>query len=276
MVLKEIRRCYSKMFEAEQKVADLIMAHPDQVVNMSMAELASRSGTSDATVLRMCRHIGQSGFYQLKINLAMELTDAGADEPSEPSRDDGEMRDVVDFVDETIKGLSEITKYISTEQIENLVEAIDGASSVYVFGWGSTYGIAFDLTHRLMRAGVRCHTSENVEHMMRMLVLGREGDLFVAVSHSGDSTYVIECMKLARTRGMGVALIENSPTGSANAHCDMALCTNVATDLLGGWGLTSHIAELLVCDLVLYFLKEKRDRFEVGTKGERMMAKFKL
>ena len=73
MTLDTIRSCYSEMFQAEKKVADYILKHPEEVVELNIAELAKRSETSDATVIRMCRHVGYSGFYQMKISLASEL-----------------------------------------------------------------------------------------------------------------------------------------------------------------------------------------------------------
>jgi len=277
VILKEIRRVYSEMFEAEQKVADFILEHPEQTVHMSMAELSAKSGTSDATVVRMCRHIGQSGFYQLKINLAGELSGAD-DAPKEEAEKTEEVRDVVDFVDEVSRNLATVSKYVSKQQIDELCDAISSAGAVYTFGWGSTYAVAFDFAHRLLRTGVRAYTTESVERMMRTVLLGNEGDLFIAISHSGESAFTIECMKLARMRGMKVALIQNSPDGTAASQSDLTICTNVDNDILGAWGHDSHLPEFLVCDLALYFLREKSapEATGAGDAAERILAKFKL
>jgi len=79
-------------------------------------------------------------------------------------------------------------------------------------------------------------------------------------------------------RGMKIALIENSPTGTANMYSDLTICTNVADDILGLWGHTSHLPEFLVCDLVLYFLRERNGSTSgaAGDEAERILAQFKL
>ena len=74
MVLDNIRTCYKDMTDAEKRVADYILSSPSSVVRMSMNRLSEASETSDATVMRMCKLVGETGFHQLKISLAMELS----------------------------------------------------------------------------------------------------------------------------------------------------------------------------------------------------------
>ena len=73
LVIDTIKDNYQQMFSAEKKVADYILAHPEKTVSANVSELAELSGVSDATVIRMCKHLGYQGFYQMKINLARDL-----------------------------------------------------------------------------------------------------------------------------------------------------------------------------------------------------------
>jgi len=57
-VLESIDEFYEQLFSAERKVADCIRKNPDQAIMMNVSELASASGASEATVVRMCKHIG--------------------------------------------------------------------------------------------------------------------------------------------------------------------------------------------------------------------------
>ena len=58
---------YDEFFEAEKKIADYMMEHKAEVVDMTVGELARASGTSDATVSRFCRRCGFKGFHSLKL-----------------------------------------------------------------------------------------------------------------------------------------------------------------------------------------------------------------
>ena len=64
---------YDEFFEAEKKIADYMMEHKAEVVDMTVGELARASGTSDATVSRFCRRCGFKGFHSLKLALAREV-----------------------------------------------------------------------------------------------------------------------------------------------------------------------------------------------------------
>lgn len=273
MVLQEIRRKYGEMTDAERRVADYVLACPQQVVKMSMAELSSKSATSDATVMRMMRRIGQSGFYQLKINLAIETSNddmaPGASDASAPS-------DIVDYVERLSSSLRSIPQSISMTQMNDCVDLLVGAGTVYAFGWGNSNTIAQDLAHRLARMGVASFSSENIEYIMRSIVIAREGDVLVVVSHSGQAMYAIECMKLAHERGMKVILITNDRGSVAETNADLVLCCGISDEILGDWGHTSHVAELTVCDLICYFLDAKAPNVEIGRKSEGILAQFKL
>ena len=66
----KIRSLYPSMSIVEKKVADYILLHPDEVVFMTVAQLASKIGTAESSIICFCHNIGLQGFSSLKINLA--------------------------------------------------------------------------------------------------------------------------------------------------------------------------------------------------------------
>ena len=46
----------------EQRIADYILKNTSQVVHFTVKDLAGASDVSEATVIRMCQHIGFTGF----------------------------------------------------------------------------------------------------------------------------------------------------------------------------------------------------------------------
>jgi AraC-like DNA-binding protein len=71
--INNIRNNLDGVFAAERRVAEFILKNPEQVVAQSVGEIAEQSGVSDATVIRLCKHLGYTGFYQMKLQLAHEL-----------------------------------------------------------------------------------------------------------------------------------------------------------------------------------------------------------
>ena len=68
-VLDVIKEQYDLIFSAEKKVADFVLQNPQKAVECNVSELAKHSGVSDATIVRMCHHIGYTGYYQFRITL---------------------------------------------------------------------------------------------------------------------------------------------------------------------------------------------------------------
>ena len=72
-VLQVIKDEYANIFAAEKRVADYVLNNPRRTVELNVSELAKASGVSDATVVRMCHHIGYTGYYQFRITLSRDL-----------------------------------------------------------------------------------------------------------------------------------------------------------------------------------------------------------
>jgi RpiR family carbohydrate utilization transcriptional regulator len=271
MITDEIKRKYPSLHDAERRVADYVLAHPSEVTQMSMADLSTKTGTSDATVMRMCKSVGQSGFYQLKISIAMDLNSIGGS-PSKMA--EGETGDVVSFVNAIGDAISGISRYITQDGIDKCVDIIKDAGRVYTFGWGNTNVIAADFAHRLLRFGKHSFNSDNLEFMMRSIILADPGDAFVAVSHSGNSIYTNDCMRLAKENGLRCILITGSLHSEATELADLTIATGAA-DNARELGRQSHVSELVVIDTILHFLGDNMSEYQAGTKSEAYLTQFK-
>lgn len=269
MVSDNIRRVYSEMFAAEKKVADFVLDNANEVLEMNIAEMAEQSGTSDATIIRMCKRIGFSGFYQMKINLAMELS---AEQPEQTDVND----DAVSFFNQISLSIQNIAKNIDMEILHKCVDAISGAGCVYLTGWGNTGTVAADLAHRLSRRGVLTFVTDVSEYLIRNLNLGKENDIMIAVSHSGTSLHVIQAIELAKKRGMKTILITNALSSKAADASDYVLRSGIKEQIRQGFGGESHIYEMAIIDLLLFFLQKKsplKDNVEIT---EEILSQYKI
>lgn len=271
MLTDNIKRVYGDMRDAERRVADYILSDPVRVTQMSMAELSSATDTSDATVMRMCKRVGQKGFYQLKINLAIESgSESKRDEPTS-----GGSPDIVSLVDSIANNISHLSQDIPQERIDRAVELLANARTVFTFGWGNTNTVAEDLALRLLRYGINTFTSTSMEYTMRSIALGETKDVLVVFSRSGEATMAIECCKLAKMTGLQVIVVSSDERSTAASYADVLLKVNPNDTLLGPWGESSHSYELIIIDILLFFLKKRTPRYNLGTKSEVILGQFK-
>lgn len=70
--LKKIKSKIDYLTAAEQKVGYYILEHGDEVLGLTVTELAEKANSSDATVVRFCRSDGYKGYQEFKIGLAQD------------------------------------------------------------------------------------------------------------------------------------------------------------------------------------------------------------
>src|SRR5277367_4537551 len=70
-----LQGAYNALRTAEQRVADFILKHPDELIYLTVTELAERTNTSESTVVRLCQKIGYKGYQEFKIVLARDLVE---------------------------------------------------------------------------------------------------------------------------------------------------------------------------------------------------------
>ncbi len=49
------------------------MNNPEEAKNLSVIEMAKKSGTSEASVIRFCKTLGLKGYQDLKIAISMSI-----------------------------------------------------------------------------------------------------------------------------------------------------------------------------------------------------------
>lgn len=72
MILDTFHGHYNSFFDSENKIADYIIQHPKEVVNMTIKELAQAYNTSQASVSRFARKCQMDSSHYLKVNLARD------------------------------------------------------------------------------------------------------------------------------------------------------------------------------------------------------------
>ncbi len=97
------------------------------VLYLTITELARESGTSEASVTRLCRTLGCKGYNEFKMALALDI------QQGLPERQAGDAIDNV--VDESVRALQDTAKLLDRAQLEQATLALHQAQSVQIYGW---------------------------------------------------------------------------------------------------------------------------------------------
>src|ERR1700687_5713760 len=88
-ILSRIRLRLESLSRAERRVAREVLDEPDQVVRLTIAEVAARSAVSEGTVVRFCTSVGCDGYHTLKLQLAADLSERMREIPTDINSSDG-------------------------------------------------------------------------------------------------------------------------------------------------------------------------------------------
>ena len=72
-MLERIQSQLENLSKSERKVAEVILAAPEQAIHSSIAALALEAEVSEPTVNRFCRSLETKGFPDFKLHLAQSL-----------------------------------------------------------------------------------------------------------------------------------------------------------------------------------------------------------
>ena len=121
-----IRETISSMNRPEQKAAKYIMENPQEIIRLSIQELAKRSESSSSAIIRLCKNLGMDGFRELKLRVAGDLQTAanGGEEFKEVQPNDDVPTIIETITNNSMYSLKETLKVLDPEKIEMAVEAL--------------------------------------------------------------------------------------------------------------------------------------------------------
>lgn len=151
-----------------RSIAEHILKHPQDVVHKSIAELAEVTNSSEATIFRLCKHLGFQGFKDLKITLAREIVHTPMQNIHEEVSVEDNMVTVAKKVFHSyITRLQDTLHLLNDNALEQAVSELNEAKRIEFYGNGGSGIIAMDAYHKFMRTGISCiaHTDSHFQIM---------------------------------------------------------------------------------------------------------------
>ena len=270
-VLNTISSLYQSLTKTEKKIADVITQSPDVIVQYSLAELAERLNVGEATFVRFCRTLGFKGFSDFKLEFSIELAtnrevrdDTVLDTEIMP--DDDSLK-IAHKLQATLHNVMEETiNLLDFSQLENVVEAIQRANKVFLFGVGSSGVTAEEAKNKFMRIGMQVDASGNNHFMYMQAALLKKNDVAIGISHSGYSQETAHTLKIAKQNGAVTVALTHSLRSPITEHADFVLVNGNKQGKLQGDSIGTKIAQLFVLDLIYALLVQAEQERAVKTK----------
>ena len=196
----------------QQKVAKYIVDNYSEIPAMSCKELAGHSHVSSSMVVRFAKHIGYSGFLQIRDQIRSELGNVRRPYSislSMPEKVDDNL--IGQYLQKIGNDIKVFTQDMDLKLIEKLASDIAGADTVYLFGIGGDRIIVQYLSNYFPLLGIKTAAIFEEGLGMKQKIMNMTPDDFLIVASfpnvQRDEFWITD---FARKNGTGVFLITDS------------------------------------------------------------------
>lgn len=251
-ILDQLESPQFKATKSDKILIEYIKDHLETVSYTSISQMAKESGIGEATITRFAKKIGFLGLQDFKVALAQEtsiknkryIIDSDI-ENHEPA-----ITTAKKLLNANIATLQNTVDILQSENVHKCASLLIKARKVYFIGIGYSGIIAQDSTYKFMRIGLNCVGFDSSHTMIMMASIMNEGDLVVAISHSGDTEEIIKTVQLAKSNQARVISVTKNINSKLKELSDVHLEYVSGETVLETGSISSKLAQFFILDLV--------------------------
>lgn len=253
-ILEQMIAKESKMSKKEKILAIYIEKNYDKILNLSIHELAEKSGVSAATIIRFCKNLNINGFPELKIKLSVIASNQNAKteyDEIHPGEQNGSIKEKMKLRFKSV--IDATAETLNDHLISQTVDAIYNASRIQVFGVGASKLVAADIYQKMLRLGKAINYNSDIHIASTQLVNLPKDAVLILISNSGKTQEVIDLLHLAKDINIKVISLTSNHNSELAISSDFSLATkNIGEPHIRSGATTSLISQFYVVDVLLF------------------------
>lgn len=271
-LFSQIKTMYNAFSNAEKKVADYLLKNYQDVMYMSITDLADACSVGESSVFRFCKSIGLKGYQELKIRIAHSVSHNSAPaQPVDISMDDSTKDLSQKLLSTTMQAIKDTYQMINEEDIQKAVDLFVRANRIYFYGVGSSLITAMDAKSKFMRITNKVELTIDPHLQIMSASLMTKEDVAVFISYSGSTKDTIETARVAREKGVKIIAITRFMKSPLTNYADITLLSGANEGPLQGGSLSAKISQLFLLDLL--YAEYFRAKHEESTQNKELTAK---
>lgn len=252
-IMLKIRERYNQMSKGDKRISDFVLANHDRLLGMTAADIAEASGVSSASVIRFVKKMGAEGLDGFKLELASvrDQEDKKSEwRMADPILSEGDDLEAIcgKMQARTDVEFRDFFYQLDRKALEQAVQMVKKARKIYLLGLGASYASAYDLFHKLRRAGYDANCYQDLNMVTEFFNYIDHRDLVLAFSYSGQSKEILYSCEKARERRAKVIAVTRRNESPLKKLVDICLTVpeledvrrvgafeSLQTSLMMGW-----------------------------------------
>lgn len=256
-ILGRIKSVLDDLPNSERKIGEYILTNPEETIKMTTAQLGTAAESNSTAVIRLCNRIGVNGFTKLKVDLSAEIVSIDESGYAEIEAEETISDIKSKLLANAFKSMEETSALMNEFDIERVVELIEAASIIYVYGVGNSRIIAENMVQKWSRVGkiVVCPTDNH--QLVSMLGAAPKNALFFGISNSGETREIIELIKLAKKSSLKTIGLTQFGQNSLANKADYTIQTVKTIETDNQFISSSLHAQMIAIDVLFYAFLSK-------------------
>ena len=217
MIIEELQ-CAEGLTDAEHRIADYVLEHPEEVPAMDITALADAVHCAPATIVRFCQKLGTGGYRQFCLDLAADLerrrahgTFVDVDHPFASGQVSAEVTSSIASL--MHRAVDVCAQELDVKTVEAIARDIRGARNVLLYGVGESLLKATIFANMLISLGISCIIADSYGERVASTMAAKPGDIAIVVSYTGRTltfNHMRECLDILRRRRCKTAFISSA------------------------------------------------------------------
>lgn len=224
-----IKENFSLLSPGQKKVAEFFIQNMNEAALLTAYQVGRKVGVSETTVIRLAYALGFSGFSQLQEKLRKDWLvrkDPHSEERlSSMTEEFSESHLFTKVVDQERLILQQLLQQLNTNEVMMSAEEIIKADSVYIGGFGSTYGAAYWFYYTLKQMRGNAYLSSPNGFMAEDISDLTEQSVVVVFSFPRYRRESLKLVKLAAQHGAKIIAVTNKQLSPIGQISEMTLTT---------------------------------------------------
>ncbi|HWR11714.1 MAG TPA: MurR/RpiR family transcriptional regulator [Rectinemataceae bacterium] len=246
-----IKEAMQSLAPMERKVAGFILDFPEEVVNMSIDELAASCSTSTASVVRLCKSVGYSGYKEFCRVLDSDLANQQGNIVYEEIHPGDSLEAIVSSVSKSdMKAIEGTLSLVDMAELGKAVDALCAAPRIDFYGVGTSGLVALDASNKFIRINKFTVAHADPHEQILSATSLRPGDVAVLFSYSGETRDTTETCEIVKATGATIITVTRYGKNQLNELADIRLFTSSAESMIRSGAMGSRIGQLTMVDIL--------------------------
>lgn len=205
-----IRLRYQKNFTSlEKEIAHYILENSEEVMNMTITELASKTYASPSTISRLCKKIGEKNYNDFRIHLMLSINNKENEiDYNRPFSSRDETKHIADNLEKLyISTIRETHELLDEKTIDQIVELISKNNFIDLYLTEEMYNATMSFIYKVSNIPFRVNVMSLGTDCRKSASFTTKDTLAIFISYTGQEDTIKEAVQIIKNSGGTVVAI---------------------------------------------------------------------